>query len=132
MLTFLMSRFSLPVLLAFVLNLAFCMAGRGAEITGLRAVSPGQVELTFTSETGVLYDILGSEDLRTFSILTRVTGSGELTQVVVPAPQGQLECRSGQPCRNKNCRRSCRTRGERALRGEVSTVYPGTNEKRPL
>ena len=93
MLTFLMSRFSLPVLLAFVLNLAFCMAGRGAEITGLRAVSPGRVELTFTSETGVLYDILGSEDLRTFSILTRVTGSGELTQVVVPAPLGQLERR---------------------------------------
>ena len=58
-----MIRFFLQSFLVFALNLGLSSAGRTAEITGFRVVSPGQVEITFASNAGVHYDVLGSEDL---------------------------------------------------------------------
>ena len=88
-----MIRFFLQSFLVFALNLGLSSAGRTAEITGFRVVSPGQVEITFTSNAGVHYDVLGSEDLRTFTLLTRVPGSREKTRVVVKAQGGQVDRR---------------------------------------
>ena len=72
MLACFMSRIFLQELLVFTVCLALSSAGRTTEITEFRVVSPGEVEITFTSDAGVLYDVLGSEDLRNFSVLTRV------------------------------------------------------------
>ena len=88
-----MIRFFLQSFLVFALNLGLSSAGRTAEITGFRVVSPGQVEITFASNAGVHYDVLGSEDLRTFTLLTRVPGSREQTRVVVKAQVGQVDRR---------------------------------------
>lgn len=88
-----MLRFFLQSFLVFALNLGLSSAGRTAEITGFRVVSPGQVEITFASNAGVHYDVLGSEDLRTFTLLTRVPGSREQTRVVVKAQVGQVDRR---------------------------------------
>ena len=55
--------------------------------------------------------------------LTGATAAADRTisfrQVV---PQPQLDCRSGQSCRTKNRRRSCRTRGEQAATQRVHRV----------
>lgn len=88
-----MSRIFLQGLLVFTVCLVLSSAGRTTEITEFRVVSPGEVEITFTSDAGVLYDVLGSEDLRNFSVLTRVSGSGDRTRVAVQVPVGQTERR---------------------------------------
>ena len=88
-----MSRKFLQSFLVIALNVGLSSVGRSSEITAFRVVSSGQVEITFTSEAGALYDILGSEDLRFFSVLTRVSGTGERTQVLVQAPEGQTDRR---------------------------------------
>jgi len=88
-----MSRKFLQSFLAIALNVGLSPEGRSSEITAFRVVSSGQVEITFKSEAGALYDILGSEDLRLFSVLTRVSGTGERTQVLVQAPEGRTDRR---------------------------------------
>ena len=79
--------------LVLLANLVLCSPGRTTEITGFRVLSPGEVELTFTSEAGALYDVLGSEDLRAFSLLTRVSGSAGQTQIVLEAPAARADRR---------------------------------------
>ncbi len=44
------------------LKLIIILLGGATEITGFRSMSPGKVELTFTSEAGALYDICQNED----------------------------------------------------------------------
>lgn len=78
-----------PVFWFLVLKLITIPLGGATEITGFRSMSPGKVELTFTSEAGALYDILGSDDLRTFSLLSRVSGSDGRTRTLLEAPAGQ-------------------------------------------
>ena len=63
------------------------------EIVSLQVVTPGQVELTFESQPGTTYEIRGSEDLRSFSMLTRVQGSEGRTRVLVDNPAGHVPSR---------------------------------------
>jgi hypothetical protein len=64
----------------FLLTLPVCPAG---EISEVRLLSSQQVEITFSSREGSLYDIHESKDLKRFSFLARVRGARGQTKAVV-------------------------------------------------
>ena len=74
----------------FLLTLPVCLAG---EISGVRLLSDQQVEITFSSREGSLYDIHESEDLKRFSFLARIRGVQGQTKAVV-----ELENKPGKRC----------------------------------
>ena len=61
------------VLLGLLVFPGFSPAPAG-EILNLQVVDAGQVEITFESREDTVYEVHGSEDLRVFSMLTRVQG----------------------------------------------------------
>ncbi|MBL49984.1 MAG: hypothetical protein CMP28_13690 [Roseibacillus sp.] len=61
---------------------------QAGEILSLRITKQGQVELTFESDRGTTYEVQGSEDLQSFSLLTRLQGAEGKTRVLVDNPTG--------------------------------------------
>ena len=76
------------VLLGLLVFPGFSPAPAG-EILNLQVVAAGQVEITFESREDTVYEVHGSEDLRVFSMLTRVQGLEGRTRVLVDNPAGR-------------------------------------------